>query len=79
MRVRGRPALGLIAGLFLGFFLALDIVLIGWVTVGSLLVTALPILGAMSGLALGIWGPLGARRQRAHDALPEVEIELDGL
>lgn len=56
---RGRPVLGAISGLFLGLFVALDLLLLGVVGLGSIVLVVLPILGLVGGGALGWWAPLG--------------------
>lgn len=56
---RGRPVLGAIAGLLFGFFVALDLVLLGTIPLSSLLLVVLPILGLVGGTALGRWSPIG--------------------
>ncbi len=58
-RRQGRPVLGAIAGLLFGFFLALDLVLVGTIALSSFLLVALPILGLVGGGALGRWSPIG--------------------
>ena len=59
MRARGRPFLGAINGLFLGLFLALDLLFFGVVQLDSVVITILPILGIVVGITLGYWAPLG--------------------
>ncbi len=58
-RQQGRPVLGAISGLLFGFFLALDLMMLGTISLSSLLVVALPILGLVGGAALGRWSPIG--------------------
>jgi hypothetical protein len=62
MRCRGRPALGAIAGFFLGLFLGVDLLALGMVPLDSILLTVLPFLGLAVGLAVALWAPLGQRR-----------------
>jgi hypothetical protein len=64
MRCRGRPALGVIAGLLLGLFVGIDLLALGLVPLDSALLTVLPFLGLVVGLALALWAPLGQRRAR---------------
>jgi hypothetical protein len=61
MRCRGRPALGVIAGFFFGLFLGIDLLALGVVPLDSALLTVLPFLGLVVGLALALWAPLGQR------------------
>jgi hypothetical protein len=62
MRCRGRPALGVIAGFLFGLFLGIDLLAVGVVPLDSALLTVLPFLGLVVGLALALWAPLGQRR-----------------
>lgn len=61
MSRKGRPVLGGIAGFLFGLFLGLDLWLFGVVATDSVLVTVLPILGALLGIAVGLTGPLRRR------------------
>lgn len=61
MRTRGRPVLGTISGLFLGLFVALDLLLFGVVALDSAVLTILPVVGLVLGLALSLWAPIGRR------------------
>ena len=63
MKRRGRPVLGAIAGFLFGVFLGLDLWLLGAVRSDSVLLTALPFLGLVAGVALGLTAPL--RRGRS--------------
>ena len=62
MRAHGRPVLGAINGLFLGLFLALDLLFFGVVQLDSVVITILPVVGIVAGIVLGFWGPLGRSR-----------------
>jgi hypothetical protein len=62
MRAQGRPVLGAINGLFLGLFVAADLLFFGVVQLDSVVITILPIAGIVVGIALGFWGPLGRSR-----------------
>jgi hypothetical protein len=62
MKQRGRPVLGAICGLFLGFFLGLDLLFFGAVQLDSIAITILPILGLLAGIGLAMWAPLGRGR-----------------
>lgn len=59
----GRPALGGIAGLLLGIFLAVDLLLMGSIALDSPWVIIVPILGLVLGALLGWLGPLGFLRR----------------
>jgi len=59
----GRPAVGGIAGLLLGIFLAVDLLLTGSVALDSPWVLILPVLGLVLGALLGWFGPLGFLRR----------------
>ena len=56
---RGRPVLGAISGFFFGLFLGITLLSFGILALDSFLLTLLPILGIVLGLALGFTGPLG--------------------
>jgi hypothetical protein len=58
MRARGRPVLGAINGFFLGLFVAFDLLFFGVLQLDSVVITILPILGIVVGIALGYWAPL---------------------
>ena len=60
--MRGRPILGAAAGLFLGFFLAYDLLLLKRIASDSPLFTVLPLALMVAGIAVGYWAPLGRRR-----------------
>ncbi len=59
---RGHPVLGAIAGLFLGIFLALDLLLLGTIPLDNALVVILPVLGLVVGIAAGLFAPLRISR-----------------
>jgi hypothetical protein len=62
VKYRGRPVLAAICGFLLGVFLALDLVLFGIVQLDNIIVTLLPIIGLVVGVALAIWAPFGRDR-----------------
>jgi len=57
--LRGRPVLGLIMGLLFGLFLALVLQQFCIWPLDNLTVIGLPLLMALAGLGLGVWGPFG--------------------
>lgn len=59
----GRPAVGAIAGLLLGIFVAFDLLLMSSITLDSPWVLILPVLGLVLGALLGWLGPLGFLRR----------------
>lgn len=59
---RGHPFVGAIAGLFLGIFLAVDLLLLGAIPLDNALVVILPVLGLVIGIAAGILAPLRLSR-----------------
>jgi hypothetical protein len=61
MRKRGHPILAAIAGLFFGIFLDLFLVTASVVALDSILLTILPILMLVVGIAWGKAAPLGRR------------------
>ncbi len=65
MKRRGRPILGAISGLLLGLFLGLDLFFFGVIALGSIVITALVVVGFVGGLALGLRAPLGRPRHRS--------------
>jgi hypothetical protein len=58
---RGRPVLGAIAGFFLFFFLALDLLFFGVIPLKSPVITVMPILGIIVGLVVAKYAPWGSR------------------
>lgn len=60
--MRGRPVLGAIAGLFLGAFVAVDLMMFGVKTLDPFGAFGFPLIGLALGVALGLWAPLGRRR-----------------
>lgn len=69
MKFRGRPVLGAFAGLFLGLFGGIDLVLFKVVATNSILVIALPVAGLVLGLVLGFAAPLGRGRVKKRAAV----------
>lgn len=59
---KGHPVLGGFAGFFLFLFVAVDLVLFGVLALNSPLITILPILGAVVGVLLGHFAPLGPKQ-----------------
>jgi hypothetical protein len=55
----GKPVLGVFAGLVLGLFLVVDLMLWKVSYPTTLLLFGLPVGGIVVGLLLGIWGPIG--------------------
>lgn len=68
---RGRPILGAFAGLFLGAFIALDLILFGVLPLESGLVWVIAVAGIVLGVALGVWAPFG-RGAKDADPTPDV-------
>jgi hypothetical protein len=60
---RGRPILGAIAGLFLGVFVALDLMMFRVRTLDDLSVIGLPAIGLVLGIVLGLVAPFSKRQQ----------------
>lgn len=58
--MKGRPVLGVIAGLFLGIFLALLLQQFGIRPLDNLSVIGLPVLGVVLGLVMAGVAPLGS-------------------
>lgn len=69
MKVRGHPVLGAISGFLLGLFVGADLFLFGLVESDSAVITVLPFLGLIAGLALAVWAPI--RRRRTDTASTE--------
>lgn len=59
----GHPALGAFAGLLLGVFLAVDLLLANVIRLDSALVVVLPVAGLVLGVVLGWFGPLAFLRR----------------
>ena len=68
MRQGGRPVRGFFAGLLLGFFLSLDLALLGAVALDSAVLTILPVALAIVGLLLGWWSPIGRKTKPVASA-----------
>ena len=65
-RRRGRRALGILAGLPFGGFLALTLVFLDALPMNSVLVTVMPFIGGAFGLLLAFVAPFGRRRSAKH-------------
>lgn len=59
MKSRGRPVLAAISGLFLGLFIALDLLFFGIIPLNSVMITILPGLGLVLFPVLAIAAPIG--------------------
>ena len=64
----GRVVLSAFLALFLGFFVAADLVLFGVVPLNSVIVTIVPIAAFVLGAVLGVWA-----RKRQTGATPEAQ------
>jgi hypothetical protein len=62
VRRRGRPILGTVSGFLFGLFLGVTLLSFGAVPLDSSVLTVLPIVGLVAGLALALWAPLPRRR-----------------
>jgi len=60
MKAKGRPILGAFSGFFGFVFLAIDLILFGVIHFNSALVTILPVIGLVLGIAFAFWAPIGA-------------------
>jgi hypothetical protein len=69
-RRRGRPFLGAVFGFLTFLFLAADLVLFGIIPTYSPVITALPIVGLVVGIAWAFWAPLGRRPAAAPPVEP---------
>ena len=58
MNAQGKPVLGAFAGLFLGLFVWLDLMVLGVIGLDSVMFWVLPIVGVVLGIGLGMAGPL---------------------
>jgi multisubunit Na+/H+ antiporter MnhB subunit len=61
MKRRGRPVLGVIAGLFFGLSIGLVLLVFGVLALDSTVLVILPIAGVVVGLVLALVAPLGGR------------------
>ncbi len=68
---RGRPILGVIAGIFLGLFVGIDLLVLGVVPLDSAVLTVTPLVGLALGLALSFVAPF----RRGDNATPAPENE----
>jgi hypothetical protein len=75
VRANGRPVLGAIAGLFFGIFVAADLAQWSVRPLDNLGVIGFPIIGALLGIALGMWAPLGRRSSTPASPEPAVVTE----
>jgi hypothetical protein len=71
MKYRGHPILAAICGFFLGVFLALDLVLFGIVQLDNIIVTLLPFIFLIVGVALAWWAPFGRNRAAGPTAVAQ--------
>lgn len=63
---RGRPILGVIAGILLGLFVGIDLLVLGVVPLDSAVLTITPLVGLALGLALALAAPF----RRSGNATP---------
>jgi hypothetical protein len=71
--MKGRPVRGAISGFFSGLFIAIDLMFLGAIHTDSPLITVLPLVGLVLGLALGWWAPVGrARASTVPPAAPDL-------
>lgn len=74
---RGRPILGVIAGIFLGLFVGIDLLVLGVVPLDSAVLTITPLAGLALGLALALVAPFrrgnGATPAPANEAATEAD------
>ncbi len=61
MKQRGRPIRGAVAGLFLGLFVSLDLVIFGVLALDAAVLALIPLLGLGAGVALGVMAPMKRR------------------
>ena len=62
MKPHGRPVLAAISGLFLGLFIALDLLFFGIIPLDSVMITVLPVLGLVLFPLLAVVAPIGRAR-----------------
>jgi hypothetical protein len=62
MRARGRPVLGVFMGFFFGTFLAFELLVLGTLSLDSVLLLVIPIAGLVFGIVWAFAGPLGPRQ-----------------
>lgn len=67
---KGHPVRGAISGFFTGVFVAIDLMFLGVIHTDSILVSALPLIGLVLGLVLGLWAPFGRAPAAAIPAAP---------
>jgi hypothetical protein len=66
MSARGRPVLGVLAGLVAGVALGVALLVFGVLALDSSVLVVLPIAGVVLGLVLGVSGPFGSRSAPRH-------------
>ncbi|NIA24199.1 MAG: hypothetical protein GWP04_01375 [Gammaproteobacteria bacterium] len=59
--MKGKPILGIISGLFFGFFLALSLQQFGIAPLTTTTLIGLPIAGILLGIVLAAWAPFRRR------------------
>lgn len=69
MRRRGRPVLGAVSGFFFGLFLGITLLSFGVLPLNSSLLSILPLLGFVAGLALAFTAPIPRRGESAPPGL----------
>lgn len=69
-RRRGRPVLGGVAGLVTGVLVSLDLFLLGLVRLDNPFMNLPPLVGLLSGVALGVWAPIPRRRRTPAGGSP---------
>jgi hypothetical protein len=78
VKQRGHPIRGAIAGLFLGLFVSLDLVIFGVFALDADALVLFPVLGLIAGVALGVLAPLhhrSAERQGKSSARKVIDPE----
>jgi hypothetical protein len=66
VKQRGRPVRGAIAGLLLGLFVSLDLVIFGVVALDADVLALIPLLGILAGVLLGVTAPLRRRSAKGN-------------
>ena len=78
MKQRGRPIRGAVAGLFLGIFVSLDLVIFGVAALDSDVLVLFPVLGLAAGVALGVMAPLRRRSAKTDGEQPAARPSVGG-